>query len=239
MSHDNWSKLYDKVYQLTFGGIYESFTNTTLREINKILPAGSILDFGAGTGRLSIPLVQQGYEVIAVEQSSGMVDVFKEKCAEKGLTFPIYPCSIANYSNGSADLALAVFTVLSYIIDEEEMLKSLQNITDHLNPNGLFFFDLPDNVFFANPVLFNINRPDFQRKVTINPSGVHQIFNYREQGSLVFDGATKNYEDEFPIRQWDWASIDRLLVMAGLTNTGRTFPTFNGTGSTYKLYQKR
>jgi 2-polyprenyl-3-methyl-5-hydroxy-6-metoxy-1,4-benzoquinol methylase len=35
-------------------------------------PGGSIVDFGAGTGRLAIPLARAGYRVTAVEPSSAM-----------------------------------------------------------------------------------------------------------------------------------------------------------------------
>lgn len=238
MPHDNWSNHYDKIYQLTYGGVYDKFTATTINEIAGILPGGTVFDFGAGTGRLSIPLAQRGYEVIAVEQSTGMVEVLQQKCADNGLVLPIHNCSIADYSNGSADLAVAVFTVLSYITDDDNMLKSLKNIADKLNPKGLFFLDLPDSIFFRNRVLFDINRPGFSRKVTISPTGEHQIFTYHENGSLHDHEINFDYEDEFPIRQWDWNTMNRLLNSCGLEDTGRFFNALVGTGSTYKLYRK-
>lgn len=54
--HDNWGTYYDFVYEQTFGSFYNNLTTETLNVINQILPKGTILDFGAGTGRLSFPL---------------------------------------------------------------------------------------------------------------------------------------------------------------------------------------
>ncbi|MGM0944511.1 MAG: class I SAM-dependent DNA methyltransferase [Bacteroidota bacterium] len=236
--HDNWANYYDEVYELTYRGGYSQFTNLNLQLIEAIMPNGSILDYGAGTGRLAIPLAQKGFPVIAVEQSSAMAESFKNKCTATGLEIPIHNCKIADYFNGKGDLALAVFTVLSYIVDEEEMVNSLDTIAKHLNPKGYFFFDLPDPVFFNRPVLFDINRPDFTRRVTITPTEEGQIFMYGEEGSLELNGEIVNYEEEFPIRKWEWKTINNFLEHVGLRDTGRNFPSLANTGSTYKLYQK-
>jgi 2-polyprenyl-3-methyl-5-hydroxy-6-metoxy-1,4-benzoquinol methylase len=119
--HDNWGTYYDFVYEQTFGNIYNNLTIETLNAINQILPTGTILDFGAGTGRLSLPLAEQGYKVIAVEKSIGMIDEFKRKLKEQNTEIEINNCSISEYENGKADLAIALFTVLSYSITEDEL----------------------------------------------------------------------------------------------------------------------
>ena len=63
-AHDNWGSLYDHVYEQTYGDFYRDLTVETLDQINQILPSGTIIDYGAGTGRLSIPLSNQGFKVI-------------------------------------------------------------------------------------------------------------------------------------------------------------------------------
>ena len=119
--HDNWGTYYDFVYEQTFGSFYDNLTTETLNVINQILPKGTILDFGAGTGRISFPLTEKGYSVIAVEKSSGMVNSFKRKSKEYNLEMKIHNCSISEYENGKAELAIALFTVLSYSIAEIEL----------------------------------------------------------------------------------------------------------------------
>ena len=126
--HDNWGTYYDFVYEQTFGSFYNNLTIETLKTINKILPNGSIIDFGAGTGRLSFPLSVQGYSVIAVEKSKGMIDEFKRKSIIGNFDIPMHHCSISDYQNGRTDLAIALFTVLSYSITEGELSKIIKSI---------------------------------------------------------------------------------------------------------------
>jgi SAM-dependent methyltransferase len=236
--HDSWSKYYEFVYERTFGSFYENLTVLTLVTISRILPKGIIIDFGAGTGRLAIPLKHSGYDVIAVEKSSGMAKELKAKSAVNGLDIPVFNCSIAEYSNRQADLALAVFTVLSYSTTERELSKGIAAICSHLKPKGYFFFDLPNKVFFNAGQITNIQSNDFNRFVELTNNGVDNIYTYKEVCSGIFNEEPFDYEDEFCIRYWELHTLDKLLKENGLTDTKRAFPEFGITGSTYKLYQK-
>lgn len=235
--HDNWGTYYDFVYEQTFGSFYSNLTKETLNVIKQILPKGTILDFGAGTGRLSLPLAEQGYNVIAVEKSIGMVNDFKRKIGGQNSEIEIHNCSISEYENGKADLAIALFTVLSYSISEDELSKNIENICKHINQNGYFFYDLPNLVFFNAGRLTNINTNNFRRLVELTSNNVNDIYTYREQCSGIFNGKEFSYEDEFKIRYWEISTLDKLLRENGFIDTLKSFPQFNSTGSTYKLYK--
>lgn len=47
-----------------------------------------VVDFGAGNGRLSIPLVGMGYDVLAVDASPNMVAALKRRAADVGAEVP-------------------------------------------------------------------------------------------------------------------------------------------------------
>jgi SAM-dependent methyltransferase len=237
--HDNWGTYYDFVYEQTFGSFYCNLTTETLKVINQILPKGTILDFGAGTGRLSFPLTGQGYNVIAVEKSIGMVNDFKRKLDGQNSEIEIHNCAISEYENGKADLAIALFTVLSYSITEDELFKNIENICKHINQNGYFFFDLPNTVFFNTGRLTNIDRNSFRRLVELTSNNENDIYTYREQCNGIFNGQEFRYEDEFKIRYWKINTLDKLLNENGFCDTLKTFPQFNSTGSTYKLYKRQ
>ncbi|HRI45962.1 MAG TPA: methyltransferase domain-containing protein, partial [Ignavibacteriaceae bacterium] len=209
--HDNWGTYYDFVYEQTFGSFYSNLTIETLNIINLILPKGTILDFGAGTGRLSFPLAEQGYQLIAVEKSIGMVNEFKRKLDGQNLEIEIDNCSISEYENGKADLAIALFTVLSYSICEDELSKNIENICKHIITNGYFFFDLPNKVFFNAGRLTNIDTNTFRRLVELTSNNKNDIYTYTEQCSGIFNGQEFIYEDEFKIRYWEISTLDKLL----------------------------
>lgn len=46
---------------------------------------GPILELMAGTGRLSLPLIEAGVRLTCVDSSQGMLDVLSRKLAERGL----------------------------------------------------------------------------------------------------------------------------------------------------------
>ena len=237
--HDNWGTYYDFVYEQTFGSFYNNLTTETLNVINQIMPKGTILDFGAGTGRLSFPLTEQGYSVIAVEKSNGMVEEFKRKANNSNLEVQIHNCSISDYQNGNSNLAIALFTVLSYSITEDELSKNIKNICEHIREKGYFFFDLPNTVFFNAGRLTNIQSANFKRVVELTSNNENDIYTYKEICSGVYNEQEFSYEDEFKIRYWALSTLNNLLNENGFKDSGKTFSQFNSTGSTYKLYQRQ
>ena len=237
--HDNWGTYYDFVYEQTFGIFYENFTTETINVINQIIPTGTILDFGAGTGRLSFPLIKSGYTVIAVEKSSGMANDLLRKAKKDNIEINIHNCSISEYENGKAELAIALFTVLSYSITEIELSKTIMHICKHIKTDGYFFFDLPNMVFFKTGRITNIQTEKFSRVVELKSTSEKDIYSYREQCSGIFNGQEFSYEDNFKIRFWSLDTLDKLLVENGFKDTLHSFPQFNSTGSTYKLYKKQ
>jgi 2-polyprenyl-3-methyl-5-hydroxy-6-metoxy-1,4-benzoquinol methylase len=48
-------------------------------------PGARVVDFGAGIGRLSIPLVSMGYDVIAVDASASMLEELKRRAKDAGV----------------------------------------------------------------------------------------------------------------------------------------------------------
>ncbi len=235
--HDNWAKYYDFVYERTFGNLYCNLTQLTIEKISELFSEGIIIDYGAGTGRLTIPLKQKGYSIIAVEKSSRMIHELENKVSFHNLEIPLFNCSISEYADEEADFALALFTVLSYSTSEEELIKCIENISKHLKPNGFFFFDLPNLIFFANEVLLNKTEQDFKRYVTLSRTE-NEVYTYNEECSGIFNGVPFSYEDSFSIKYWDISTIEAILNKNGLFDTQKEFPEFHGTGSTYKLYQK-
>ena len=73
--HASWASVYDFIYKESFGELYDLLTERTVKQIKRyISPPARIVDFGAGTGRLSIPLSESGFNVVAVEPCDKMVD---------------------------------------------------------------------------------------------------------------------------------------------------------------------
>jgi SAM-dependent methyltransferase len=233
--HDSWANVYEFVYEQCFGSFYQGLTDELLRIIKSEPNKGSVIDFGAGTGRLAIPLAQSGYEVHAVEISKGMCDELMAKASALNLSIDVHNCSIADYNNKPSELAICIFTVLSYITTETEMERSITNIGKHIVSGGHFLFDLPMQVLFQGS---NYNRPNIRRNVTITPVAENNVYHYQENCEGIFNGQHFQYEDKFNIRYWQPDVINAMLNNAGLFDTGAAFPQLQGTYANYKLYKK-
>ena len=63
-------------------------TGSTEREIGvmEIAPDDTVLDVGAGTGRLAVPIARTAAHVTALDPSEGMLSVLRERMAAAGHT---------------------------------------------------------------------------------------------------------------------------------------------------------
>jgi SAM-dependent methyltransferase len=236
-AHQSWAEYYDFIYETEFGEIYHSFTAITIESIREYLPTGTIIDYGAGTGRITIPLKQAGYDVIAVEPCTEMANVLKEKAEKAGVEIPVHVCSASGYVNGQADMALCVFTVLNYITGDQEMKQSLGNMVRHLKPGGLLFLDLPNDIFFSVGVVIDFSTLALQRFVTCQPKAGN-VYTYTESTSGFMNGRIFEFTDEFPLRKWSWEEVDGILDEHGMVSLPDSFGELHFTNARYKMYRK-
>jgi SAM-dependent methyltransferase len=117
--------------------------------------AGEILDVGAGTGRIAIPLAEQGVRVVCIEPSLAMRRQFQEKLKLR----PYLRRRIMIVADGAASFNLertfpAAFLsgVVDHFADREERLTSLRNIVRHLQPGGTLIFDVFLGLMASSPL---------------------------------------------------------------------------------------
>lgn len=117
-------------YNLNTGGTISSF-------LESVLPVGSVLDIGCGTGRISHRLHEKGYTVTGVDYSEEMVAV-----AQTGAGTYI-KADMRDFSLGTKfDSAISVFSSFGYFDDKEDDARTLQCIRNHLVDGGTFVLDL-------------------------------------------------------------------------------------------------
>ncbi len=230
---------YDCVQQSVYGPAYAELTSATLHTMQEIVPTGStILDFGAGTGRLSLPLCDRGYNSVAIEPSVGMLMAMKQKMESQDKTIPTYNCSISEYKGEKGDLALAV-EVLDHIIEEDDMRAALSNISKHLNDGGYLLFDLKDQHYFQNRCDEENLTGDLTQYCTLESTPQANVYLFTEECAGSINSEDFEYSDSFNLRDWKWEELDAMLKEVGLVDTGKELTELNRFGSTYRLYQKR
>ncbi len=230
--HSSWAKVYDLAYERTFGSLYRQLTESTLQAISRLYPKPArIVDFGAGTGRLSIPLARAGHEVIAVDPCAEMLEQLLGKA--DGVEIATAHCTMADFETSTpADLALGVFTVLLYLLEEDDLRQSLTAARRALKGGGGMLVDVASSALFRG---FEAGDDRLTRRVSISASGENR-FIYEEDLTLANpDGSLSRFEDRFTIRLWKPEEVLAASQASGFTMENDLSDDFAGSGSRYFL----
>ena len=232
--HSSWAEVYDLAYKRSFGESYNRLTAATVQVVEgSIRPGGSIVDFGAGTGRLSIPLAEKKYDVTAVDPSQEMLRQLEKKKREEMKLRTV--CSqMQDFKEGNFDFALCVFTVLLYFLDEESLTKAISAAYEALKPGGTLLIDIPSKSIFQS-----YSRVDdlIERFVSVTEEN-EDIYCYQEELTVKGPDDESTYFDEFYIRYWPSDFVSTILSKTGFTLEADLTTHFSGAGSRYWIMKK-
>lgn len=115
-------------------------------------PGQRVVELGAGTGRITLPLARDGHRVTAVDRMDTMLGLLRRKVAAAGaeLAGRVEPTlgeiTALPLPDRSADLVIAPFNVLMHLYRWEDLLACFREAARVLVPGGTFAFDvlLPD-----------------------------------------------------------------------------------------------
>jgi SAM-dependent methyltransferase len=124
---------------------------TFYRQLAAMRSAHRVLELGAGSGRVTIPLARDGRHVVALDRSPTMLDRLRNRVARlpaavAGRITPVAGDLRTFSVDGRFPLIIAAFNVLEHLYTRGEVTACLQRIAAHLAPGGAFVFDvqLPD-----------------------------------------------------------------------------------------------
>lgn len=151
-------------------------------------PGASILEFGAGTGRIAIPL-SRSYVVTAVEPSPFMRERFSAKRADSE-TLTMVPGDFST----SVDLpgqavVLSVLGTLACLLDLAEQRKATQAMAEYVAPGGWLVLES------FNPVpLSQLSTEPLEIPLQLDDHGTRLVSDYRrgDDGVMRADHLWKN-----------------------------------------------
>lgn len=261
--HDVWAREYDFVLERTFGPAYVAFTELTLEIIReRVPPPARVVDFGAGTGRLALPLADAGYRVTAVDPSRPMLARLGEKegladeeryLANKrspgdggrGCT-AVPACPVrrvvsrleAYRGREDHDLALCVFSVIGYLLDEESLEAAVRVMAASVREEGRVLLDIPGPDVFEG---FEVETDDVLRYVEmerVDGPGPGEVYAYRERTAVRSRGRERHFEDAFRVRRWPREVVEAALTRAGFTLEEDLSARFADWGAGYLLLRR-
>lgn len=217
---DSNFKAYSKYYNLLYKDKdYSKEVDYISSCIKNYKPeAKSILEFGSGTGGHGLLLKKHGFSVFGIERSSGMVDE-----AQK-LGFDCMVGDIIDFNlNKTFDAIISMFHVISYLTENDSLIKTFKNAFEHLSIGGLFLFDVwYSPAVYDQKALPRIKRmEDMQLSVTrVADPIINENKNLVDVqfSVLVKDKITKEVTELFeshPMRHFSIPEIQLLAEMTG------------------------
>jgi len=127
--------------------IYDGL-NTNLDDLafyKKWLPKNQevkILELCCGTGRLTLPLANAGYQITGVDITQSMLNQALKKAKEKKLTIEFILGDMRTLElNEKFDCIFIPFNSIHHLYQNEDLFKTFEVVKKHLKPNGIFLFD--------------------------------------------------------------------------------------------------
>ena len=145
--------LYDYEYRRRRADVnfYREFAKSHFAEAG--VTQGNILEIGAGSGRVTLPLARDGHRLVAMDQSVAMLTKLRHRRDDGAATvaerIEVLAGDLRTFTvpgKRQFDLIFAPFNVLEHLYTRVELHACLQRVAQHLTPTGRFVFDvqLPD-----------------------------------------------------------------------------------------------
>ena len=106
-----------------------------------------VLEIGAGSGRLTIPLASEGYRVVAVDISPSMLAILEAKLekqpADVRSRVRIVQSDVCRLDLGETyDLVIVPFYTFNYLLTAEVQREALRRIRSHMDESGRLILDV-------------------------------------------------------------------------------------------------
>ncbi|AGC77552.1 methyltransferase family protein [Nonlabens dokdonensis] len=101
-----------------------------------------ILELCCGTGRLTIPLAEDGYHITGVDFTSTMLAEGSNKAKQKDLKIKFINADVRSLSlQEKFDLIFIPFNSIHHLYKNEDLISTFQVVQKHLKKGGLFLLD--------------------------------------------------------------------------------------------------
>ena len=144
----------EETYGERIAGVYDQwygeFDPASVQVLTEFALGGKALELGIGTGRIALPLLQNGVVVQGIDVSESMVAKLRAKPGGDGI-----PVTMGNFADvaveGQFALIYVVFNTFYSLLTQEEQIRCFQNVARHLASDGVFVVEVfvPDMTRFT------------------------------------------------------------------------------------------
>lgn len=187
-----------------------------------------IWDAACGTGAQTIPLADNGFELIGSDICHSMISIAEEKA-----DLPFYEGDMCSFNPGSVDAVIVMMNSLGHI-SREEMKKALTNFASSLDKGGMLIGDVDNRKFLEEfltdePFISRVKFLDTEKY--IRKTQAHKMMDgIYEVSDIWMKGRFITYEGMCEVQTWYKEELEELLRESGFHDAvwyTRTFIPLN------------
>ena len=150
-----------------------------------------ILELCCGTGRLTIPIAKDGYDIVGVDYTSSMLEHAKVKASEAGLEIEFIEADIKTLDlQKKFDLIFIPFNSIHHLYKNEDLFKTFSVVKNHLKDGGLFLLDC-----FNPNIQYIVEGEKEQKEIAVYTT---------DDGREVLIKQTMRYERKTQVNRIEW-----------------------------------
>lgn len=168
MRYEQFALLYDEFMNDVPYDKWVEYVEQKLQEAG--ITGKTLLDVACGTGNVTLPLVQKGYDVTGIDLSEEMLTVAQQKLAEAGYIVPFYQQDMRELELPQQFDCITIFCdSLNYVTEKAGVQETFARVHRNLKQNGLFLFDVHS--------LYKIHHIFINETYTVNEEAAALIWN--------------------------------------------------------------
>ena len=155
----------------SFAKVYDTFMDDVPYQdwcdyIMKLLSShhitqGLMLDLGCGTGSLTQLLSQNGFDMIALDNSPDMLEIAREKALEAQQDILYLLQDMREFElYGTVAAIISVCDSINYVTDSSELTQVFSLVNNYLDPKGIFIFDFHPEQYYRTQLADHIFAED-------------------------------------------------------------------------------
>jgi SAM-dependent methyltransferase len=212
----------------------EERVNAARAEVDSLLtlmhlpPGAHILDLPCGVGRHALEFARRGFQVTAVDRTTGYLDAAKHQAAQEGLSIDFVRSDMRAFERPNFfDGAINLFTSLGYFEDDSDDLMVARNFASSLKSGARLIVDMNGKELLTR----KFSERDWHRQndgsLMLEERKVLGAWERIENRWILIRGADR-IEKMFTVRLYSGTELATLLRRAGFGEVS-IYGTLNAT----------
>lgn len=182
-----------------------------------------ILELACGTGRLTIPIAKEGYNIAGLDVSEGMLEKAKENARKKKLAIEWIKNDVRTFKlNKKFKLIIFPFNSIAHLHDLDSIDSCFTTVRKHLKTDGRFIVDMFNpklSILTRNPKKrFPVAKypdPDSNAMVVITESNTYDAAEQINYITWFYKIGKNEFTCELNMRIYFPQELDTLLIHNG------------------------